>query len=79
MRGFSEYKLIDLLSHIDLAWLEDEIPEKDLEKGGMPHWQEKFFFIKKKKAVISSIAAAGSLALTGAILLMYRHKIGHAA
>ena len=58
----NQSRLIDLMCHIDPSLLEEEYPDKDLEKQEISETVSKWN--KKKIAVISGIAA-GSLALTG--------------
>lgn len=71
MRSFSECRLIDIFSKVDLSMIEDDGLEADLEDWEhMDLWAvKKEKWSKKKIAVITGIAA-GSVALTGAVLLL---------
>lgn len=73
MRSFSECRLIDIFSNIDLSMVEDDGLEADLDDlEHMDLWAvKKEKWSKKKIAVITGIAA-GSVALTGAVLLFAR-------
>ena len=79
MRAFNEYRMIDILSKVDISAIEDEVPDADLVNPEMKPHVEKAFGKKKKIAVASGIAAAGSIMLTGAIYLLCRKHVRHAA
>lgn len=71
MSLWSQYRLIDIMSNIDLALVEENIPEGDLDNLNLfPETGDKRN--KKRIALISGIAAAGSLAITGAVVLVCR-------
>ncbi|MCD7866833.1 MAG: hypothetical protein LUF78_02440 [Clostridiales bacterium] len=76
---FSEYRLIDILTHVDMTDLESEVPEGDLKNTDPESAGEKSSIRKKRFAWISGIAAAGGVALTGTILLFYRLRGNTAA
>lgn len=66
-------RLVDILSKIDLSLLEDDFLDRDLEKKELAPEEKKEG--RKKLAVISGIAA-GSVALTGVIVLLLRKHEG---
>lgn len=70
MRSFSECRLIDIFSDVDLSMIEEDGLEANLEDlEHMDLWAvKKDKWSKKRIAVITGIAA-GSVALTGAVLL----------
>lgn len=70
MRSFSECRLIDIFSNVDLSMIEEDGLEANLEDlEHMDLWAvKKDKWSKKRIAVITGIAA-GSVALTGAVLL----------
>lgn len=70
MRSWSECRLIDIFSNIDLSMLEEDSLEADLvDLEHADLWEtKKEKWSKKKIAVITGIAA-GSVALTGAVFL----------
>ena len=78
MRALSEFRLIDLLSHVDISALESDVPDEDLTHPQLAAKAEKQEARKKKLAIISGIAAGGVM-LTGAILLACRKHIKDAA
>lgn len=88
MSRFNQYRMMDILSNVDLSVLEDEFPEIDLsnedvlsmytdraltEELGLHLEEEKVMqrkmSVKKKLALWSGIAA-GSIAVTGVIVLV---------
>lgn len=96
MSLWSQCRLLDIMSSIDISLVEESIPEKDLELEDNPG----FMMIQEKKdnlslapekhnnrkllpepgenrsrkriAWISGIAAAGSIAITGVVVLVCR-------
>lgn len=71
MNLWSQYRLIDIMSGIDLSLVEENIPEGDLEHLDLfPEAKDKWS--KKRIALVSGIAAAGSIAVTGAVVLVCR-------
>lgn len=69
MSLWSQYRLIDIMSNIDVSLVEEEIPEGDLDRVKLfPEAEEKSG--KRRIAVISGIAAAGSIAITSAVILV---------
>lgn len=96
MSLWSQCRLIDIMSSIDMSLVEESIPEKDLElrddsdfmaiqekKNNLSLVPEKHNNRKllpepgenrsrKRIAWISGIAAAGSIAITGAVVLACR-------
>lgn len=78
MSGLKDGRLIDIFGKIDMALMEEDFLEKDLEHFETEPAGKKDS--RKKIAVISGIAA-GSVALTGVIVyLMKKHDVlGHAA
>lgn len=96
MSLWSQCRLIDIMSSIDMSLVEESIPEKDLElrddsdfmaiqekKNNLSLVPEKHNNrkllpepgdnrSKKRIAWISGIAAAGSIAITGAVVLACR-------
>ena len=73
MNHLSDGRLIDILSKIDLALTEEDFLDRDLEHFELAPKEKKEG--KKRIAVISGIAA-GSVALTGVIvLLMKKHDM----
>lgn len=73
MSLWSQYRMIDILSQFDPEMIADEIPERDLERPEL--CPEKKHTGGVTAAVISGIAA-GSLVLTGAVVLICRrHEI----
>jgi hypothetical protein len=74
MNLWSQYRLIDIMSNIDLSLVEEEIPEGDLDNMNLfPETGNRWN--RKKIAVISGIAAS-SIAITGAALLVFRKHNG---
>lgn len=72
MSQWNQYRLIDILSNIDLSLVEEEVPEGDLENLELfPQEQEKKLRQKRRIAILSGLAA-GSIALTGAVVLVCR-------
>ena len=68
MSLWSQYRLIDIMSNIDMSLVEENIPEGDLDNLKLfPEGKDKWS--KKRVALISGIAAAGSIAITGAVVL----------
>lgn len=73
MNHLSDGRLIDILSKIDLALTEEDFLDRDLEHFELASKGKKES--KKRIAVISGIAA-GSVALTGVlVLLMKKHDM----
>ena len=73
MNHLSDGRLIDILSKVDPALTEEDFLDRDLEQFELAPKEKKEN--KKKIAVISGIAA-GSVALTGVIvLLMKKHDM----
>ena len=70
MSLWSQYRLIDILTHMDMALVEEEFPEGDLDN--LELFPESRKWDKKKVAVVSGVAAAGSIALTGVVVFMCR-------
>lgn len=79
MRTFNEYRMIDILSRVDISAIEAEVPEDDLASAEMKFHVERTSGKKKKIAMVSGIAAAGSIMLTGAIYLLCRKHVRSAA
>lgn len=69
MSLWSQYRMIDIMSQIDLSLVEEDVPEGDLDNLNL--FPEKKKWSTKKKAVVSGIAA-GSIALTGVVVLLCR-------
>ncbi|MDO4322875.1 MAG: hypothetical protein Q4C61_10145 [Lachnospiraceae bacterium] len=68
MSLWSQYRLIDIMSNIDISLVEEEIPEGDLDNLNLfPEPRDRWS--RKRIAVVSGIAAASSLAITGAVVL----------
>lgn len=78
MRALSEFRLIDILSHVDISALESDVPDEDLRNPRLASRAGKQGSGKKRAAILSGIAA-GSVMLTGAILLMCRKHFKYAA
>lgn len=78
MRTLNEFRLIDLLSHVDISAIESDVPDGDLENPELAAKAGRQEKEKKRLAIISSIAA-GSVMLTGAILLLHRKHVKCAA
>lgn len=78
MSAFSEFRMIDILSHVDISALESEVPDQDLSNPKLAARAGKQGSEKKRLAIISGIAA-GSVMLTGAILLACRKHMKYAA
>lgn len=70
MNRLNQYRLIDIMSHIDMSLVEEDFPEGDLDKLEL-FPQEKKGGLGKKIAIISGIAA-GSIALTGAVVFAFK-------
>ena len=71
MSLWSQCRMIDILSHVDLSLVEEELPEGDLENPELfPESRNRWSI--KKAAVVSGVAAAGSIALTGAVVFVCR-------
>ena len=68
MSLWSQYRLIDIMSHIDMSLVEEELPEGDLDN--LELFPEHTRWNKKKIAVVSGVAAASSIALTGAVVFV---------
>lgn len=70
MSKWNECRLIDVFSNVDISLLESDSLEEDLDQDDL--WADKKEkWSKKKIAVITSIAA-GSVALTGAVILLFK-------
>lgn len=70
MSKWNQSRLIDIFSNIDISLLESEMIDADLENVELlEHKKEKWG--KKKIAVISGVAA-GSVALTGVVVLLLK-------
>ncbi|MEE1032872.1 MAG: hypothetical protein U0L12_12145 [Ruminococcus sp.] len=70
MSAWNQNRLIDIFTNVDISLLESEMLEADLENAElMENKKEKWG--KKKIAVISGIAA-GSVAITGAVVLLLK-------
>ena len=70
MSAWNQNRLIDIFTNEDISWQESEMLEADLENAElMENKKEKWG--KKKIAVISGIAA-GSVAITGAVVLLLK-------
>ena len=70
MSAWNQNRLIDIFTNVDISLLESEMMEADLENAElMENKKEKWG--KKKIAVISGIAA-GSVAITGAVVLLLK-------
>ena len=70
MSEWNQNRLIDIFTNVDISLLESEMLEADLENAElMENKKEKWG--KKKIAVISGIAA-GSVAITGAVVLLLK-------
>lgn len=69
MSLWSQYRLIDILSEIDMSLVEEEFPEGDLENPEL--FPEKKRWSKRRIAVLSGLAAS-SLALTGVVVMVCR-------
>lgn len=78
MTPWNQYRLIDIMSSIDMSFVEEELPEGDLDNLKL-FPEEKGHSGKKRIALISGLAAAGSIALTGVILLAFRKHAQNAA
>lgn len=78
MKRFNELRLIDILSKVDITAIADEVPDGDLDNPELMVCAGKETAGKKWMAVISGIAA-GSVMLTGAILLICRRHFRAAA
>ena len=66
MSQWSEYRMIDIMSKIDLSLLEEDFPEEDLNNPEL-YTEEKAKWSKSRIALISGLAA-GSVAVAGAIV-----------
>lgn len=72
MSLWSQSRLIDIMSNIDLSLVAEDFPEQDIEQLELfPEEKEKWS--KKRIAAVTGLAAAGSVAITGVIMLMFRH------
>lgn len=72
MNLWNQYRLIDIFSNVDLSLVETDVPEKDLENEQLCPQDKKSRWNGRRIAVVSGIAAAGSLALTGVVVLVCR-------
>ncbi|HIR76743.1 MAG TPA: hypothetical protein IAB97_07540 [Candidatus Choladousia intestinipullorum] len=71
MSLWSQSRLIDIMSNIDLSLVAEDFPEQDIEKLNLfPEEKEKWS--KKRIAAVTGLAAAGSVAITGVIMLVCR-------
>lgn len=70
MSLWSQCRMIDILTHIDMELVEEEFPEGDLDNLELSPESRKWD--KKKVAVVSGVAAASSIALTGVVVFMCR-------
>lgn len=71
MSLWSQCRLIDILSHIDLPLVEEEFPEGDLDNAELCPDEDRNRRGRRRIAVVSGVAA-GSIALTGAVMFVYR-------
>lgn len=69
MREWNQYCLVDIFSQIDPALLEDDCIEDDLDNLKLWPEEKTKWWSKKKVAVITGIAA-GTVAITGAVIFM---------
>ena len=70
MKLWSQYRLINIMSNIDMSLVEEELPEGDLDN--LELFPEGSRSNKKKIAVVSGAAAAGSIALAGMVVFAYK-------
>lgn len=70
MSQWNQNRLIDIFTNIDISLLESEMLEADLENTELME-EKKEKWGKKKIAVISGIAA-GSVVITGAVVLLLK-------
>jgi hypothetical protein len=77
MSQWKDSRMVDLMTFVDPSVLEEDYPETDLETlSGVQSLKKSLN--KKKIALVSGVAAAGSLALTGAVVwICRRHQIAH--
>lgn len=71
MSLWSQSRLIDILTHIDMSLIDDELPEGDLDNSDL-FSESRSRWNRRRVAVVSGVAAAGSIALTGAVVLVCR-------
>lgn len=70
MSLWSQYRLIDIMSNIDLSLVEEDFPEGDLDNLELfPEKKNKWN--KRRIAVLSGLAAS-SIALTGVVVMVCR-------
>lgn len=74
MSLWNQYRLIDIMSNIDMALVEEDFPEGDLDNLELfPKKKNKWN--KRKVAVLSGLAAS-SIALTGVVVIVVkRHDV----
>ena len=73
MSQWNQYRLIDILTQIDMTTLDDIDIEADLENAEIIAAKEKWS--KKKIALVTSIAAGSAAVLTGAVVLLCRKNL----
>jgi hypothetical protein len=75
MSHWNDSRMVDMMSFLDPAVLEENYPETDLEAVSYAQSLKKSLN-KKKIALMSGAAAVGSLALTGVVVWICRsHQI----
>ena len=78
MRTLNEFRLIDLLSHVDISAIESDVPDGDLENPELAAKAGRQEKGKKRLAIFSGIAA-GIVIRTWAIMLLHRKHVKCAA
>lgn len=74
MSLWSEYRLMELMRHIDISLLEEDYPDEDVDNPML--FQEEIPKRKKSRLALISGIAAGSVAAAGVIVYICRkHEV----